>query len=90
MRVPSSPENGNLPPKGRGRAASARPSIPFPPGGAMQGGISGFQNAPVTRAVVLASGLLSVVFSTQRRVHALGLSYQKHFMSIAAAAAKGF
>ncbi|KAG8052695.1 hypothetical protein GUJ93_ZPchr0001g32940 [Zizania palustris] len=42
----------------------------------MQGGVSGFQNAPVTRAVVLASGLLSVVFSAQRRGRALGLSYQ--------------
>ncbi|KAG8045182.1 hypothetical protein GUJ93_ZPchr0008g13966 [Zizania palustris] len=42
----------------------------------MQGGVSGFQNAPVTRAVVLASGLLSVVFSAQRRARALGLSYQ--------------
>ncbi|KAG8065862.1 hypothetical protein GUJ93_ZPchr0004g40392 [Zizania palustris] len=67
----------------------------------MQGGISGFQNVPVTRAVVLASGLLSVVFSALRRVRTLGLSYQsfislltqvclKHFMSIAEAAAKGF
>ncbi|KAG8062064.1 hypothetical protein GUJ93_ZPchr0003g17276 [Zizania palustris] len=56
----------------------------------MQGGVSGFQNVPVTRAVVLASGLLSVVFSAQRRVRTLGLSYQKHFMSIAKAAAKGF
>nr|CAB3472784.1 unnamed protein product [Digitaria exilis] len=42
----------------------------------MQGGVSGFQNAPVTRAVVLASGLLSVVFSAQRRARALGISYQ--------------
>uniref|UniRef100_A0A0D9UZG5 UBA domain-containing protein n=1 Tax=Leersia perrieri TaxID=77586 RepID=A0A0D9UZG5_9ORYZ len=40
------------------------------------GGVSGFQNAPVTRAVVLASGLLSVVFSSQRRARALSLSYQ--------------
>nr|ACG46193.1 hypothetical protein [Zea mays] len=42
----------------------------------MQGGVSGFQNAPVTRAVVVASGLLSVVFSAQRRARALGISYQ--------------
>jgi len=42
----------------------------------MQGGVSGFQNAPVTRAVVLTSGLLSVVFSVQRRARALGISYQ--------------
>ncbi|WVZ71657.1 hypothetical protein U9M48_020221 [Paspalum notatum var. saurae] len=42
----------------------------------MQGGVSGFQNAPVTRAVVLASGLLSVVFGAQRRARALGISYQ--------------
>ncbi|CAL4957290.1 unnamed protein product [Urochloa decumbens] len=42
----------------------------------MQGGVSGFQNAPVTRAVVLASGLLSVVFSAQRRARTLGISYQ--------------
>ncbi|EAY73448.1 hypothetical protein OsI_01326 [Oryza sativa Indica Group] len=42
----------------------------------MQGGVSGFQNAPVTRAVVLASGLLSVVFSAQRRARALVLSHQ--------------
>ncbi|KAM0830912.1 hypothetical protein ACQ4PT_065895 [Festuca glaucescens] len=40
------------------------------------GGVSGFQNAPVTRAVVLASGLLSIVFSANRRARALGLSYQ--------------
>ncbi|XP_039847080.1 rhomboid-like protein 20 [Panicum virgatum] len=43
----------------------------------MQGGVSGFQNAPVTRAVVLTSGLLSVVFSAQRRARALGISYQE-------------
>uniref|UniRef100_A0A0A9DQM3 Derlin n=1 Tax=Arundo donax TaxID=35708 RepID=A0A0A9DQM3_ARUDO len=42
----------------------------------MQGGVSGFQNAPVTRAVVVTSGLLSVVFSAQRRARALGVSYQ--------------
>uniref|UniRef100_A0A0D3EM64 UBA domain-containing protein n=1 Tax=Oryza barthii TaxID=65489 RepID=A0A0D3EM64_9ORYZ len=42
----------------------------------MQGGVSGFQNAPVTRAVVLASGLLFVVFSAQRRARALVLSHQ--------------
>ncbi|KAG8081790.1 hypothetical protein GUJ93_ZPchr0014g47119 [Zizania palustris] len=42
----------------------------------MQGGVSRFQNVPVTRAVVLASVLLSVVFSAQRRVHTHGLSYQ--------------
>ncbi|XP_062208287.1 rhomboid-like protein 20 [Phragmites australis] len=42
----------------------------------MQGGVSGFQNAPVTRAVALTSGLLSVVFSAQRRTRALGISYQ--------------
>ncbi|CAO2198340.1 unnamed protein product, partial [Urochloa humidicola] len=42
----------------------------------MQGGVSGFQNAPVTRAVVLASGLLSIVFSAQRRARALSISYQ--------------
>ncbi|EMS63208.1 hypothetical protein TRIUR3_21908 [Triticum urartu] len=40
------------------------------------GGVSGFHNAPVTRAIVLASGLLSVVFSVNRRARALGLSYQ--------------
>jgi hypothetical protein len=34
------------------------------------------ENAPVTRAVVVASGLLSVVFSAQRRARALGISYQ--------------
>ncbi|CAL4964257.1 unnamed protein product [Urochloa decumbens] len=42
----------------------------------MQGGVSGFQNAPVTRAVVLASGLLSIVFSAQRRARTIGISYQ--------------
>ncbi|XP_062196175.1 rhomboid-like protein 20 isoform X2 [Phragmites australis] len=42
----------------------------------MQGGVSGFQNAPVTRAVALASGLLSVIFSAQRRGRALSISYQ--------------
>ncbi|GJN06264.1 hypothetical protein PR202_ga23973 [Eleusine coracana subsp. coracana] len=58
----------------------------------MQGGVSGFpdrdgavavcvfspvaENAPVNRAVVLTSGLLSIVFSSQRRSRALGISYQ--------------
>jgi hypothetical protein len=34
------------------------------------------ENAPVNRAIVLTSGLLSVVFSAQRRSRALGISYQ--------------
>jgi hypothetical protein len=34
------------------------------------------ENAPVTRAVFVASGLLSVVFGAQRRARALGISYQ--------------
>ncbi|KAL6849949.1 hypothetical protein ACP4OV_020576 [Aristida adscensionis] len=42
----------------------------------MQGGVSGFQNAPVTRAVALTSGLLSIVFSAQRRGRSLGITYQ--------------
>lgn len=41
------------------------------------------ENAPVTRAVVLASGLLSVVFSAQRRARALGISYQVGRISLA-------
>lgn len=54
-----------------------QPGDRFPSSTMQAGGVSGFQNAPVTRAVVLASGLLSVVFSANRRARALGLSYQE-------------
>ncbi|MCL7021983.1 hypothetical protein MKW94_012137 [Papaver nudicaule] len=45
----------------------------------MNGGPSGFQNAPVSRAFVLASGLLTIYFGIQGRSSTLGLSYQDSF-----------
>ncbi|KAM1333273.1 hypothetical protein ACFX2I_009220 [Malus domestica] len=41
----------------------------------MNGGPSGFHNAPVTRAFVIASGLFTVFFGIQGRSSKLGLSY---------------
>ncbi|KAB2620730.1 ubiquitin-associated domain-containing protein 2-like [Pyrus ussuriensis x Pyrus communis] len=41
----------------------------------MNGGPSGFYNAPVTRAFVVASGLFTVFFGIQGRSSKLGLSY---------------
>ncbi|XP_026417939.1 rhomboid-like protein 20 [Papaver somniferum] len=48
----------------------------------MNGGPSGFQNAPVSRAFVLASGLLTIYFGIQGRSSTLGLSYQESFKKL--------
>ncbi|KAJ6852413.1 rhomboid-like protein 20 [Iris pallida] len=46
----------------------------------MQGGPSGFVNAPVTRAIVFASGVLTLFFRFRgRSVRLLGLTYQDIF-----------
>lgn len=45
----------------------------------MNGGPSGFNNAPVTRACVIACGLFSVIFGIKGRSNKLGLSYQDIF-----------
>ncbi|ONK63629.1 uncharacterized protein A4U43_C07F17250, partial [Asparagus officinalis] len=45
----------------------------------MHGGPSGFNNAPVTRTVVIASGILTVIFGIRSRSIRLGLSYQEIF-----------
>ncbi|GAB2267126.1 Rhomboid-like protein 20 [Dionaea muscipula] len=42
----------------------------------MSGGPSGFNNAPVTRAFIIASALFSIVFGIQGRSNKLGLSFQ--------------
>ncbi|XP_024383933.1 rhomboid-like protein 18 isoform X2 [Physcomitrium patens] len=43
----------------------------------MNAGPSGFHNAPVTKAIVMACGLASVLVGTQGGARALSLSYQK-------------
>lgn len=48
----------------------------------MHGGPSGFNNAPVTRTMVIASGLLSVIFTLRNRALKLGLSYEEVFKNI--------
>ncbi|RZC82783.1 hypothetical protein C5167_045570 [Papaver somniferum] len=48
----------------------------------MNGGPSGFQNAPVSRAFVLASGVLTIYFGIQGRSSTLGLSYQDSFKKL--------
>ncbi|MQM16950.1 hypothetical protein Taro_049911, partial [Colocasia esculenta] len=54
-----------------GAAASSDPK--------MSSGPSGFHNAPVTRAFVLVSAALTVLFGIQGRSTAIGLSYQDIF-----------
>lgn len=48
----------------------------------MHGGPSGFSNAPVTRMIVIASGLLSAIFGIRRRALSLGLSYHENFRNL--------
>ncbi|XP_061364807.1 rhomboid-like protein 20 isoform X2 [Gastrolobium bilobum] len=45
----------------------------------MNGGPSGFINAPVTRAFIIASALFSIFLGIQGRFNTLGLSYQDIF-----------
>ncbi|KAF5181543.1 Rhomboid-like protein [Thalictrum thalictroides] len=45
----------------------------------MNGGPSGFHNAPVTRVFVIASALLTILFGFRGRSSKLGLSYQDVF-----------
>ncbi|XP_020213164.1 rhomboid-like protein 20 [Cajanus cajan] len=45
----------------------------------MNGGPSGFTNAPVTRAFIIASALFTIFFGIQGRYNTLGLSYQDVF-----------
>ncbi|RYR32842.1 hypothetical protein Ahy_A10g047365 isoform B [Arachis hypogaea] len=45
----------------------------------MNGGPSGFTNAPVTRAFIIASALFTIFFGIQGRFNSLGLSYQDIF-----------
>ncbi|XP_019457995.1 PREDICTED: rhomboid-like protein 20 [Lupinus angustifolius] len=45
----------------------------------MNGGPSGFTNAPVTRAFIIASALFTIFFGIQGRFNTLGLSYQDIF-----------
>ncbi|KDO53604.1 hypothetical protein CISIN_1g047404mg [Citrus sinensis] len=47
----------------------------------MNGGPSGFNNAPVTRAFVIACALFTVFFGIQGRFNKLGLSYQDIFQN---------
>ncbi|XP_070051055.1 rhomboid-like protein 20 isoform X3 [Nicotiana tomentosiformis] len=42
----------------------------------MNVGPSGFNNAPVTRALVIACTLFTIIFGTQGRANQLGWSYQ--------------
>ncbi|KAL5720251.1 Rhomboid-like protein 20 [Ranunculus cassubicifolius] len=48
----------------------------------MNGGPSGFHNAPVTRTFVIASALLTIVVGVQGRSSKLGLSYQDIFRKL--------
>lgn len=45
----------------------------------MNGGPSGFHNAPVTRTFVIASALLTILIGVQGRANKLGFSYQDIF-----------
>ncbi|KAK4412837.1 Rhomboid-like protein 20 [Sesamum alatum] len=45
----------------------------------MNGGPSGFNNAPVTRTIVIASALFTIIFGIQGRSRNLGWSYQDIF-----------
>lgn len=47
----------------------------------MNGGPSGFNNAPVTRAVIICSALFSVFFGIKGRSNKLALSYQDVFQN---------
>nr|GMD57801.1 rhomboid-like protein 20 [Ipomoea batatas] len=48
----------------------------------MNGGPSGFNNAPVTRALVIACALFTIVFGIQGRSSNLGWSYQDIFKKL--------
>ncbi|GMH20203.1 hypothetical protein Nepgr_022044 [Nepenthes gracilis] len=48
----------------------------------MNGGPSGFNNAPVSRAFIIASTLLTVLFRIQRRSNKLGLSFKDIFQKL--------
>ncbi|KAL8493752.1 hypothetical protein ACS0TY_024794 [Phlomoides rotata] len=48
----------------------------------MNGGPSGFNNAPVTRTIVIASALFTVIFGIQGRSRNLGWSYQDIFKKL--------
>ncbi|XP_057983599.1 rhomboid-like protein 20 [Malania oleifera] len=48
----------------------------------MNGGPSGFHNAPITRAFVIASALFTVFFGIRGRSNKLGLSYQDVFSKL--------
>ncbi|KAJ0978973.1 hypothetical protein J5N97_014447 [Dioscorea zingiberensis] len=47
----------------------------------MNGGPSGFHNAPVTRTIVIASAMLTIVFGFRGRPLRLGLAYQDIFQN---------
>ncbi|CAI9779537.1 unnamed protein product [Fraxinus pennsylvanica] len=48
----------------------------------MNGGPSGFNNAPVTRAIVIASALFTILFGIRGRSSKLGWSYQDIFTKL--------
>lgn len=48
----------------------------------MNGGPSGFNNAPITRAFIIGCALFSVLFGIQGRSNKLGLSYQDIFKQL--------
>ncbi|KAL2226052.1 rhomboid-like protein 20 [Sesamum indicum] len=48
----------------------------------MNGGPSGFNNAPVTRTIVIASALFTIIFGIQGRSRNLGWSYQDIFKKL--------
>ncbi|KAK6942162.1 Ubiquitin-associated domain [Dillenia turbinata] len=48
----------------------------------MNGGPSGFNNAPVTRAFVIASAIFTIFFGIQRRSSKLGLSHEDMFKKL--------
>ncbi|XP_074320561.1 rhomboid-like protein 20 [Silene latifolia] len=47
----------------------------------MNGGPSGFNNAPVTKGIVISSALFTIFYGFQGRSHKLGLSYQDVFQN---------
>lgn len=70
------------PPRERSSAHAGAHRTPPTAAGKMNGGPSGFNNAPVTRSFIVASAIFTVFSGIQGGAHKLGFSYQDVYQKV--------
>lgn len=82
VRTPPPPPPPREPPRERSSAPAGAHRTPPTAAGKMNGGPSGFNNAPVTRSFIVASAIFTVFSGIQGGAHKLGFSYQDVYQKV--------